>query len=109
RLETGTRQSFLAFVGTLYSDLQIVPGCLPGDRIRVREAVATGTLRQQFRNQVIEQEALGCFGGVVIKAPGASALANGVPRPDRVRINAVHQPDLCLDPAHGTVDPDPVI
>src|SRR6516165_1353584 len=56
---------------------QVIPGGLSRDRIAV--AVAIRALSgQQFRNQMIEQEAARGFRAVEREIPGASALADRV-------------------------------
>ena len=78
---------------------EIVPGGLAGDGIAVGEAVAAGLLGQQLGDQVVEQEAARRFRRIGGEAPGAGALADGVPGPHRVGVDAFHQLHLRLDAA----------
>src|SRR5207237_5321803 len=74
----------------------------------VGETVAALALRQQFRDQVIEQETARGFRRIVVECGGAGAPTDRVPGPHRVGIDALHQPDAALDAADGALDPDPV-
>src|SRR6056297_4100881 len=58
---------------------------------------------------MVEQESLLGLGRVVVETPGTLALADGVPRPDRMRVHPVHQADLALHPPEMRGDPDPVV
>ena len=55
--------------------------------------------RQQFRDQMVEQEALAELRRIGIEVPGARPLADRVPGPHRIRIDPVHQLDRDADPA----------
>src|SRR5574340_1261219 len=61
---------------------QVEPRRLAGHRVGVGDAALAGFFRQQFRNQVVEQEALGRLGSVLLQAPRALLLADSVPGPD---------------------------
>ena len=93
----------------LDADAEIVPRRLAGDGVRVRIAVAVFLGRQQFGNHVVEQEALFCFRRVGRQIPRARPLADRVPRPHRVLLDALHQADLDLDPAVMADHPHPVV
>ena len=68
---------------------QIIPGGLAGDRVGIGVAI-TAVRRQQRGDQMVEQEALAEFGLVGIEIPRAVALADRVPGPHCVGIDAVH-------------------
>ncbi|KUP94251.1 hypothetical protein TRIHO_08640 [Tritonibacter horizontis] len=94
--------------GLFKCDLEVEPGGLSGDGIGIgpSEAVASGG--QQLVDQVIEQEALGGFGGVGAEGPGAFALADGIPGPDGIVIQGGHFHHRHGDGAVGRGDTGPV-
>jgi hypothetical protein len=82
---------------------QVEPGRLAGDRVGIGPAQPVALGRQQLVDQVVEQEALGGLGRVLGQRPGALALADGVPGPDRVFVERGHARDRHLDLAMGEV------
>ena len=66
-----------------------------GSELAPAQAVALGG--QQFVDQVVQQEALGGLRRVLVQRPGALALADGVPGPDRVFVQRGHVGDRHRD------------
>src|SRR5689334_14789283 len=87
---------------------QIVPSRLAGDRIGIGIAVAALAFRKKIADQVIEQESFFGFRGVRGQSPGTRSLADRVPGPNRVGIDAIHELDLHLDAAVRGRDMNPV-
>ena len=63
---------------------------------------------EAFGDQVVEEEARRAFGRGGVERPGALALADGVPRPDGVRVERGHAGDGDGDLAGGGGDAGPV-
>src|SRR3546814_14838868 len=60
-------------------------------------------------DDVVQQEALVALRRIGIQAPGAAPLADGVPGPHGLRVDAVHEAHLALHPAVVADHPHPVI
>ena len=91
------------------ANFQIVPCRLAGDGIGIGVTPAVVLFRQQFVDQVVEQEPLGDVGGRGVDVPGARAFADGVPGPHRPGVDPGHHLYLHLDAPGPALGPHPVV
>ena len=109
RLEPRFRKTVLGLAALPHPHAQVEPGGLAGDRVGVGIALAVAGGRQEVANRVVQQEAPVGLGGIVLQAPRTVTLADRVPGPHGIRVDALHQPGLPPNAAVGALDPDPVV
>src|SRR6185437_12915395 len=98
----------IARIGALEPDAQVVPRGLAGDGVGV-EALLGKMRGQQLRDGGIEQEAAARLRRIGREPPGAGALADGVPGPDRAGIDPVDEADLAAHLSVMADDEDPIL
>src|SRR3569623_2768690 len=96
----------LAHRSLLDTHAHVVPSGLPGHGSGVRMAIAI-LLRQPLRDDVVEQEAFRALRRIGRQIPRALTLADRIPGPDRVGIDALHgthqDADMAMKASHTDI------